>query len=80
MEGVNNKHFWSAVKNALSATLMYISVFAGYLTIAFPIGQRLTTLQCLMATGQGLSREPTIASEIGPHLCQPYPQLTCRAV
>jgi len=45
------QHFWSSIENGLSALTIYISVFTGYLIMAFLVGIRLTTLQSLIATG-----------------------------
>ena len=45
------QHFWSGVENGLSALTMYISVFSGYLLVAYLVGARLTPLQCAIATG-----------------------------
>ena len=45
------QHFWSAIENGISFTLMYISVFTGYLLMAYLVGARLTSLQCSIATG-----------------------------
>lgn len=45
------QHFWSGVENGLSALTMYISVFSGYLLVAYLVGARLTSLQCAISTG-----------------------------
>ena len=45
------QHFWSSVENAISTTIMYISVFSGYLIIAYLVGARLTPIQALITTG-----------------------------
>jgi hypothetical protein len=45
------QHFWSALENAISFTMMYISVFTGYLIMAYLVGARLTSPQCSIATG-----------------------------
>lgn len=45
------QHFWSSIENGLNALMMYISVFTGYLIMAYLIGARLTTVQSLIATG-----------------------------
>ncbi|MEP5567915.1 MAG: hypothetical protein ABJN62_08780 [Halioglobus sp.] len=45
------QHFWSSIENGLSALVMYISVFTGYLIMAYVAGSRLTSVQCAIATG-----------------------------
>lgn len=45
------QHFWSGVENGLSALTIYISVFSGYMIVAYLVGARLTSLQCTIATG-----------------------------
>jgi hypothetical protein len=45
------QHYWSSVENGLSALALYISVFTGYLLMAYLVGSRLTSVQCTIATG-----------------------------
>jgi hypothetical protein len=45
------QYFWSALENGISFTMMYISVFTGYLIMAYLVGERLTSLQCSIVTG-----------------------------
>ena len=45
------QHFWSSVENGLSALSLYVSVFTGYLLMAYLVGARLTLNQCFIATG-----------------------------
>ena len=45
------QHFWSGVENGFNSLTIYISVFSGYLLVAYLIGARLTSLQCAIATG-----------------------------
>lgn len=45
------QYYWSAVENGVSALTLYISVFTGYLLMAYLVGSRLTSVQCAIATG-----------------------------
>jgi len=45
------QHYWSSIESGLSALSLYISVFTGYLLMAYLVGSRLTTHQCSIATG-----------------------------
>ncbi|MFK8041751.1 hypothetical protein [Congregibacter sp.] len=44
-------HYWSAVENGLSVLTLYISVFSGFVIAAYVVGARLTSVQCVIATG-----------------------------
>lgn len=44
-------HYWSAVENGVSVLTLYISVFTGYVVAAYGVGARLTSTQCIIATG-----------------------------
>lgn len=45
------QHFWSAVESGFNALTLYISVFTGYLLMAYLVGSRLTLSQSCIATG-----------------------------
>lgn len=45
------QHYWNAVENGMTTILLYVSVFTGYLVMAYLVGKRLTILHCLIATG-----------------------------
>jgi phosphate/sulfate permease len=45
------QHFWSSIENGISSFMMYITVFSGYLLMAYVVGSRLTSAQCVIVTG-----------------------------
>lgn len=45
------QYYWSSVEAGTSALSLYISVFTGYLLMAYLVGSRLSSHQCTIATG-----------------------------